>query len=148
MGGDEISGDGTIGRVLAIDYGHVRVGLAMSDPLGMFAVGLETLNVTSLKDTLAHIQALCAEHGVVQLVLGLPKNMDGSEGPMAEKVRDFAERLTSETHLPVLFIDERLTSKLAEQTLRDQGIKASRNKGLIDEAAARRLLQDYLDAKA
>lgn len=133
-------------RILAIDVGTKRVGLAISDPLGMFAVGLETVEVQSKQQLLEQITAVCKKYEVATIVLGLPKHMDGREGPEAEKVRKLAERI--QVMYPegsIQFLDERLTSVMAHQTLREQGIKASRNKGLVDQAAAKRILQDYLD---
>jgi putative Holliday junction resolvase len=133
-------------RILAIDVGTKRVGLAVSDPLGMFAVGLETVEVQSKQQLLEQITAVCKKYEVATIVLGLPKHMDGREGPEAEKVRKLAERLQAMyPEGSIQFLDERLTSVMAHQTLREQGIKASRNKGLVDQAAAKRILQDYLD---
>ncbi|MBK8189981.1 MAG: Holliday junction resolvase RuvX [Vampirovibrionales bacterium] len=135
-------------RILAIDYGQRRIGLAISDPLGHFAVGLPTLERNARTDLWTPLAALRDQYGVSTIVLGLPRNMNGSEGPMAQKVRAFGEALQTHLGCEVVFFDERLTSTLAQQTLRAQGIAPSRQKGLVDQAAAARILQDYLDARA
>lgn len=134
-----------MGRILGLDVGDKRIGVAVSDPLGMFAIGLETIELGRRKAILAAIKQLCAEYGIERLIIGLPRHMDGREGHQAEKVRRFAEDLAKTIDLPQTFLDERLTSKIAEQTLREQGVKYSKHKGLIDQAAAQRILQDYLD---
>jgi putative holliday junction resolvase len=132
------------GRILAIDLGRKRVGLAVSDPLGHFAVGLETVTRTAKTDLVGEIGKVCQQYGVSQLVLGLPVNMDGSEGPKALESRQLAEALEARLKLPVALLDERLTSVIAQQTLKAQGISPSRHKGWVDETAAKILLQDYL----
>ncbi|MEB3286388.1 MAG: Holliday junction resolvase RuvX [Vampirovibrionales bacterium] len=134
------------GRILGVDIGTKRVGIAISDPLGNFAVGLETLEDYSRAQLLEKMAALCVQHDCHRIVFGLPKHMDGREGPEAERVRKLADSLLLlKPDLEIIFLDERLTSVMAHQTLRAQGIKASRNKGLVDQAAAKRILQDYLD---
>jgi putative Holliday junction resolvase len=135
-------------RILAIDLGARRIGLAVSDPTRTFAVGLETLIVTMKTDPVAELVTICQDYDVERIILGLPRKMDGTEGIQAEKVREFAEALTAATGLPLEFLDERLTSVLAQQTLRAQGIQPSRHKELVDQAAAKRILQDYLDRLA
>lgn len=135
-------------RILAIDLGEKRVGIAVSDPMGHFAVGLETIQVQSKPQLLADIQTLCQQYDVHTIVLGLPISMNGQEGPAAEKVRKWAEWIHEATGRPIAFYDERLTSVLALQTLKAQGVKPSKHKGLVDQAAAKRILQDYLDRNA
>ncbi len=137
------------GRILAIDLGKKRVGLAVSDPLGHFAVGLETLTCSKNTDLLTQLQPIFETYNVHTVVLGLPMNMNGSEGFKAQESREFGEVLTQETGLPVEFIDERLTSVIAHQTLQAQGISSrqSRKKGLVDETAAKLILQSYLDGQ-
>lgn len=141
-------GDEPVGRILAIDLGRKRVGLAVSDPFGNFAVGLETLIRSAKFDLVGAIGKVCEEYGVIRLVLGLPVNMDGTEGPKARESRDFAKILEAGLGLPVTLIDERLTSVIAQQTLREQGFQPSRQKGLVDQGAAKILLQNYLDRQA
>lgn len=141
------------GRLLAVDLGQKRVGFAVSDPTGHFAVGLETLTVYHKTDVVGEVVARCKAYGVETVILGLPRNMNGSEGPQAEKVRAFGDALVAALGEAGLgcgleFLDERLTSVLAHQTLREQGIAPSRHKGWVDQAAAKRILQDYMDREA
>jgi putative Holliday junction resolvase len=132
-------------RILGIDVGTRRVGIAISDPGNTFAVGLTTVEVQSTKEIIQNIARLAREYDVSLLVIGLPTNMNGSEGPAAQKVRYVAEHLKEELQIGIEFFDERLTSVIAHKSLRAQGIKPSRNKGLVDQAAAVTILQDYLD---
>ncbi len=136
---------GSVSRVLAIDLGKKRVGLALSDPTGRFALGLETLEITANTNLVTAIQTVCEQHQVQEIVLGLPLKMSGEEGPGAKRARQLAGVLQEKLALPVHLLDERFTSVLAQQTLQAQGIQPSRHKGLIDQAAAKRILQDYLD---
>jgi putative Holliday junction resolvase len=130
--------------ILALDHGTKRIGLAVSDPEGRFALGLDTLVRVPGHDPVKDIEAICQQYAVTHLLIGLPKTLKGEEGTQAQKVRDFAAKLTRRLGLPVVFWDERLTSKLAEQDLRQQGIVPSRNKGLIDQSSAKQLLSEYL----
>jgi len=134
-------------RILAIDPGQKRVGLAVSDPFGNFAVGLETLSNYEGKDILPELTAICQQYEVKTVVIGLPLHMSGEEGEKAQEARQLAQLIQEGLHLPVELMDERLTSKIAEQSLRMQGVQSSRQrkKGIIDQAAAMRILQDYLD---
>jgi putative holliday junction resolvase len=133
-------------RILAIDLGKKRVGLAVSDPTGIFAVGLETLILHRKLDLLAELETLCRQYSIEKIILGLPVNMNGTEGTKAQEIREFAQALAERLpSIPIMFLDERLTSVLAHQTLQAQGISPSRNRELVDQAAAKRILQDYLD---
>lgn len=134
-------------RTLAIDYGERRVGLALSDELGIIASGIGTVdNDPSL---LSRLLTLLAERGVARIVIGLPLSLKGTEGDIARAVRVFAEQLGAAANLPVQLIDERFTSSLAEQAIRDMGVgkKKRRDKGKIDEVAAVILLQGFLDSE-
>lgn len=133
-------------RLLAIDFGAKRIGLAVSDPTRIFAVGLETLFIRHNTDVIAELGLICQQYNVEKIILGLPKTLRGAEGPQADKVRVFADELAESLSLPIEFLDERLTSVLAQQTLREQGIQPFKNKDLVDQAAAKRILQDYLDS--
>jgi putative Holliday junction resolvase len=137
-------------RILAIDPGRKRVGLAVSDPFGNFAVGLETLRSYEGKDLIPELSAVCKQYGVCRVVIGLPLHMSGEEGLGAQSARQLGQEIEQRLRLPVELLDERLTSKLAEQTLREQGVQSSkhRKQGLVDQAAAMRILQDYLDRRA
>ncbi len=135
-------------RILALDIGQRRVGVAISDPMRNFAVGLETVVIPLKGDWLEILKERIQGYTIERVVIGLPKTLRGEEGPQADRVREIAGRVAESLALPVVFLDERLTSVLAHQTLKAQGIQPSRNKGLVDEAAAKRILQDYLDGAA
>jgi putative Holliday junction resolvase len=134
-------------RVLGIDPGQKRIGLAVSDPFGNFAVGLDTLSNHPGKDIIPELKAVCDQYEVKTIVMGLPLHMSGDEGEKALEARDLAQKITEALNLHVELMDERLTSKIAEQSLRLQGVQSSRHRksGIIDQAAAMRILQDYLD---
>lgn len=134
-------------RTLAIDYGERRVGLALSDELGIIASGIGTL--TNDGTLLAKLTKLLEERDVARIVIGLPLTLQGLEGEIAKKVHAFADQLSAATLLPVELLDERFTSSLAVQAIRDMGVgkKKRRDKGKIDEVAAAILLQGYLDTK-
>lgn len=131
------------GRVLGIDPGSKRIGLAISDPLGNFAIGLDT--IAAANNPVEIIASLCSEKDIRQIVVGHPLHMSGDVGDKATQAQDFAKLLQEKTQLPVELLDERLTSVLAHQTLQAQGISPSKNKEKVDQAAAVHLLQNYLD---
>jgi putative Holliday junction resolvase len=137
-------------RILAIDPGKKRIGLAMSDPFGNFPVGLETISNFEGKDLLPELRTICERYEIKRIVIGLPLHMSGEEGASAAHAREMAATLTEGLGLPVELMDERLTSKIAEQALREMGVQGSRQRktGVIDQAAAMRILQDYLDRQA
>jgi len=134
-------------RILGIDPGQKRIGLAVSDPFGNFAVGLDTISNHPGKDLTPELKAICDRYEVKTIVIGLPLHMSGDEGEKAQEARELARQLAEKLNLPVELMDERLTSKIAEQSLRDMGVQSSRHRksGIIDQAAAMRILQDYLD---
>ena len=147
---DEIAGERqpqrAHGRVLALDVGVKRIGMAISDELGWTALGLETLHRTRVREDVAHIARVAAERGAELVLLGMPLNLDGSEGPQAEYVRDFGQRLQKRAGLRVEFWDERLSSVAAEQVLAGQAGRARRGKGDVDRVSAAIVLQEYLDS--
>ena len=130
---------------MAVDWGKKRIGLAQTDPDGMLVLGLETLTLAPDDDPVKRVAEVCDRHGIQSLVVGLPRHLNGTEGETAQRVRRFAERLQAHTGLCLRLFDERLTSVLAERLLRAQGIAPSRNKALVDQQAARCLMQDVLD---
>ena len=136
-----------MGRVLAIDYGAQRVGLAMSDELGIIASGAGTLKNDS--DLLQRITTLVVEREIIRIVVGLPLTLRGEHGSSAEMVSKFVDTLRQASDRPVELIDERFTSSIAERTIREMGVgkKKRRDKGKIDEIAAVILLQGFLDAQ-
>lgn len=137
------------GRSLGIDFGLARIGLAMSDPTGVLASALETLNWNGEDEAwvLRRIEELCRLHGVRRIVLGLPKRTDGKGGAAEEKARRFGAELGARCGLPVIFQDERYTTVLAARTLRASSVKPGKKRGLIDQVAAEIILQSYLDAQ-
>ena len=136
------------GRVLALDLGKKRIGLALSDPLGITAQGLPTLERTNIRSDLAALERLAAEHQVSMIVIGNPLHMSGHEGRQAGYSREFAERLTRRTGLPVRFWDERLTTVEAQRVLKSSGISIAKRAGAVDRLAAVILLESYLDSGA
>lgn len=135
-------------RVLGIDLGDVRVGVAISDELGFLAHPVETIDVRQTP-AVPRIVALTAERGVETVVVGMPRNMDGSHGPAAEKATKFVEELrTAAPALRVVTLDERLTTVSAQRSLREAGRKAHQQRGVIDQVAAQAILQSWLDAQA
>ncbi len=137
-----------IGRILAIDYGRARIGLALSDPLGITAQPLEVLHVKESKDVVERIARTAAEQDVIRIVIGLPLNMDGTEGAMVEEMRAFASKIEASTGFSPVEWDERLTSSQALSALGKQEKDWKKRKNKLDAVAAQILLQSYLDANA
>lgn len=134
-----------MGRILAIDYGRRRVGLAISDPMKIVAQGLPTLIINSPKNIIDWVIAQREEREIERIVLGLPRSLSGELGPMAEEVTEFARRLKKKTQLPVELIDERLTSRQAHAVFAQAGKKLKGRKEAIDKISATLLLQHYLE---
>ena len=134
-----------MGRVLGIDHGDVRIGIALSDPTSFLASPLCVLDSTNAG--MDQIAALIAEHEVEKIVVGLPRNMDGSYASATEKVRKFIEKLKRRTAVPVCEWDERLSTVSAHNTLREAGLDGKQRKGVVDKVAAQIILQNYLDAQ-
>ncbi len=138
-----------MGRILALDVGRRRIGLAIALE-GSAAHGLGALVRRSLRDDVERLKRMAQERSVERFVVGLPLNMDGSESPMAREVRVFGERLQRETGIEVLYQDERLTSFEAEERLKQRGMSLKRmleakRQGAVDEMAAVIVLEDYLE---
>ena len=136
-------------RALGIDLGEARIGLAISDELGMLAHPLETIHLKEIKDPLAHVAGIVERDRVGTIVLGMPRNMDGTYGPAAEKSRAFAEQLRA--RLPeheVKLWDERLTSVAAQRALHESGRNVKQSRAVIDQVAAVMILQGWLDSQA
>jgi putative holliday junction resolvase len=135
------------GRRLGIDVGAVRVGVALSDPDGVLATPLVTVprDVEHGRD-LATIAELVAAHGVVEIVVGLPRTLAGREGPAAEAARAFAAALAAQVPVPLAFSDERLTTVVATRQMRESGRKGRRQRAVVDQVAAVAILQGWLDA--
>jgi putative holliday junction resolvase len=137
----------TPGRVLALDLGKRRIGLALSDELGITAQGLETLQRSKIREDLAHLAQLAVERGVVLFVMGNPLHMSGREGRQAEYARHFGERLRTATGIPVEYWDERLTTVEAQRVLRQSGVSIQKRAKAVDRLAAVILLESYLDSR-
>ncbi|MGH9660042.1 MAG: Holliday junction resolvase RuvX [Bryobacteraceae bacterium] len=135
-------------RVLALDLGKRRIGLAISDELGVTAQGLETYERTSLRVDVERLAELMESRGVELILLGEPLHMSGDAGSQAAWVRDFGGRLSRRTGRPVRYWDERLTSREADRVLRSSGISIEKRARAIDRLSAVILLQSYLDASA
>ncbi|MEU4574936.1 Holliday junction resolvase RuvX [Nonomuraea sp. ATR24] len=134
------------GTRLGVDVGSVRIGVARSDPSGMLATPVET--VRRGEGDLDRIAAIAAEHEAVEVVVGLPTSLSGRQGQAAQLAREFAARLAARlAPTPVRLFDERLTTVAAQQGLRASGVRAKKQRGVIDQAAAVVLLQDALDAE-
>lgn len=134
-------------RILALDVGDVRVGLAVSDLLGLTAQGLETYTRTGdIERDCTYIISLAKKYQPVKLLIGLPKNMDGSEGFQAQKVRDFVDEIIKRHDFEHEFFDERLTSVSAKRLINDGMVKSKKQKGTVDKIAAAIILQGYLDS--
>ena len=135
-------------RILGLDFGSKTVGVAVSDGLLLTAQGVETIerkDENKLRKTCARIEELIAEYEITEIVLGLPKNMDNTEGERVEKTKAFGEMLERRTGLPVHYWDERLTTVAAEQILMESGVRRENRKAVIDKVAAGLILQGYLD---
>ncbi len=133
-------------RILALDVGHKRIGVALSDPLNITAQGLTTLLRNAPEQDLEAIRQLVEQHEVKAIVVGLPVGLDGSVGPEAAEMQRFIEELAAVVECPVHPWDERFTTAQAERALLEGGVRRSKRKGLRDQVAATLLLQNYLDA--
>lgn len=135
-------------RIMGLDYGSKTVGVAISDPLGLTAQGVETIwrkSENKLRQTLARIEELVREYRVEKIVLGFPKNMNNTIGDRAVKSLEFKETLERRTGLDVVMQDERLTTVEASRTLMEEGVRRENRKARVDELAAVFILQGYLD---
>lgn len=135
-------------RILAVDWGERRVGVAISDATGMLARALPTLQTRSERETVRALVDTARAEEAEEIVVGLPLHMDGTRGPAAQSAESLARRLEEESGLPVRLWDERLTSVQAERLAREAGEKRGRERGRLDARAAEILLQSYLDARA
>lgn len=136
-------------RVMGLDYGSKTVGVAISDPLGITAQGIETIErkeENKLRKTLARIEELVKEYEVEKIVLGFPKNMNNTIGERAEKSLEFQAMLERRIGIPVIMWDERLTTIEAERTLMESNVRRENRKKYVDKIAAVFILQGYLDS--
>lgn len=134
-------------RYMGIDYGDARVGIALSDPLGMLAQRYTTLENTGGKKLFAQIAELVQEKQVGHIVIGMPKNMDGSEGFRAEATYAFAERLKTVTDVEISFWDERLTTVAAHGYLNEVNVRGKKRKATVDAVSAELILEGFMQSK-
>lgn len=132
-------------KLLGLDVGAVTIGVAISDNLGITAQGLMTYKRQGFKAELRFLQQLVTQYGITEIVVGLPKRLDGSLGPEAQRILRFIERLQKALSLPVHSWDERLTTLAAERVLLAGNLRRAQRKQVIDKVAAQLILQGYLD---
>ncbi len=133
------------GKYLGVDYGDVRTGLAECDISGMLASGIGTVSEGGMKNTAVRVAKEAEARSCKKIVIGLPKNMDGSEGPRVEVVRAFAEILSTLTEIPIDFYDERMSTMVAYRFLDGSATFGKKRKGAIDTLSAEIILQNYID---
>lgn len=132
-------------RILGLDIGEKRIGIALSDPLGWIAQSLKTLERKSIKNDVEEIIKIINDYQVEKVVVGLPKNMNGTLGESGQKVVNFCEKLLDKINIELIYEDERLTTMAAEKVLIDADLSRKKRKGVIDSLAATFILQTYLD---
>lgn len=135
----------TKGRLIGVDFGEVRTGLAVSDASRFLASGIGNVKVGGIDKTAAEVAKIISERGVVAAVVGLPRNMDGSEGARADRCRDFARRLSAAAGIPVAMTDERLTTVAASRYLNETDTRGGKRKNIIDSLSAEIILQNTID---
>lgn len=138
-------------RIMGLDFGSRTTGVAVSDPLGITAQGVETIvrkDENKLRQTCARIEELIKEYEIEEIVLGYPKNMNNTAGERAEKTEAFKAMLERRTGKPVILWDERLTTIAAERVLRESGVRRENRKAVVDKIAAVLILQGYLDSRS
>ena len=132
-------------RILALDIGEKRIGLAISDELFLFAHPLETIIFKGLNDLIEKLKTIISSKNITELVIGIPYTLKGTNSKKTEEVLKIKQVIANELSLPVHGVDERLTTKIAEKTLHNLGKKPSKNRDIIDQIAATQILQSYLD---
>ena len=134
-------------RKMGLDLGNVNIGIAFSDPMAMFASGFVNYRRRSLEQDLRYIADMAKDKGVDTIVVGLPINMDGTDGERVQFTYDFCAELKKYTSIPIVYQDERLTTVSAEKLLISADVRREKRKKVIDEVAASIILQNYLDKK-
>jgi putative holliday junction resolvase len=140
--------DGSTGRILGLDVGSRRIGIAVSDPLGITAQGLETLQRRNKRHDLAALEQVIRGYAVREIVVGLPLRMSGAEGTQSEKMQVFAEELRKRFRLPVHLWDERLTSAEANRLLRETELSIEKRAKAVDRMAAVLILQGWMESRS
>jgi len=139
------AGEGGEGRVLGLDIGERRIGVALSDALGLTAQRLTVVERRSPKEDVEALCGLIGRHQVTRVVAGLPLTLRGTRGPSAQRVDAFVQQLRQQSAVPIELLDERLTTRQGERALREADVSRDRRKALIDQVAAQLILQQYLD---
>ena len=134
-------------KIIGIDYGDVRVGLAVSDMTEFLASGIGTVKITGMNNAVEIVCGKIKEYGCEKIVLGLPVNMNGTFGEKAEKVKVFGEKLKEASGLEVHYVDERLTTVIAHGFMNETGTHGKKRKESVDTLSAQIILQNYLDSK-
>lgn len=134
-------------RILGLDIGSKRIGVALSDELGYTAQGVETVTYSDPESAADRIQEIVESRNVTEIVIGIPYNMNGTEGPQVRNVRDFIERLRKRIHVPIHEWDERLTTFAAERVLLEADVSRAKRKKVVDKLAAVLILQGFLDSQ-
>lgn len=137
----------TFVRILGLDTGSKRIGVAVSDELGFTAQALDTIQCKDIDSDIDRIRHLVKEYSVDEIVIGIPYNMNGTEGPQVQRVRDFMKLLSLRINVPLFEWDERLTSAAAERVLLEADMSRAKRRKVIDKLAAALILQGYLDRK-
>lgn len=133
-------------RVLGLDVGDKTIGVAVSDPLGFTAQGIKTIIRTSKKKDIEELREICNKYEVESIVVGLPKNMNGTIGPQGEKVLSFCEYIKLNINIPIKLWDERLTTVAAHRAMLEADLSRAKRKKIVDKIAATYILQGYLDS--
>lgn len=134
-------------RIIGIDYGDSRIGIAMSDPFGWTAQGIETIDrKDGLPPAMIRLEQLIREYGVEKIIVGFPRNMNGTIGPRGEETLKYIDLLAERFDMEIIKWDERLTTVAASRTMHEIGVKTSRKKSIVDQIAASYILQGYLDS--
>lgn len=137
--------DITHGKYLGVDYGDKRTGLAECDVSGMLASGICTISEGGMRNTAVRVAKEAESRSCKKIIIGLPKNMDGSEGERTQVIRAFAELLRAETDIPIDFYDERMTTMVAYRFLGETGTYGKKRKNAVDTLSAEIILQNYID---
>ena len=135
-------------RTMAIDFGQKRIGVAVSDPLGITAQPLPFVANAGYQKSAEAVAAICRERQVSEIVVGLPRHMNGDEGDSAKLARRFGDALEAATSLPVIYLDERLTSKAVDRMMLEADLSRKKRRERIDSAAAAMILRDYLASRS
>jgi len=133
------------GRILALDFGEKRIGIAVSDPLGIIPLGLKTIEYKSFKELSSRLKELIEQYTIKTIVIGLPLRLSGEEGETAKKVKKFGEKIEKDLMVPVQYWDERMTSIQAQKYMILMGEKTGKKKAMIDRISASVILQSFLE---